>query len=112
MLEKAGHAVTVAGDGRAGLVALASGSFDMVLMDIQMPTMDGMEAVGRIRNGEAGPDRAGIPVVALTAYAMEGDRERFLGAGMDAYATKPADMDTLNAVIGRLCGQGRAARQG
>ncbi|MBZ2172552.1 ATP-binding protein [Nitratidesulfovibrio sp. SRB-5] len=112
MLEKAGHTVTVAGDGRAGLHALAGGSFDMVLMDIQMPIMDGMEAVARIRKGEAGPDRAGIPVVALTAYAMEGDRERFMGAGMDAYATKPTDMDTLHAVIGRLCGQGQTTRQG
>ncbi|WP_035066255.1 ATP-binding protein [Nitratidesulfovibrio termitidis] len=112
MLEKAGHTVTVAGDGHAGLHALASGSFDMVLMDIQMPAMDGMEAVHRIRKGEAGPDRAGIPVVALTAYAMEGDRERFLNAGMNAYIAKPADMATLNAAIGCWCGQGLATRQG
>ncbi|WP_353115525.1 ATP-binding protein [Nitratidesulfovibrio sp.] len=112
MLEKAGHAVTVAGDGRAGLQALAAEAFDMVLMDIQMPIMDGMEAVERIRKGEAGPDRGGIPIVALTAYAMEGDRERFLGAGMDAYVTKPADMNTLNAVIGRFCEPGQITGQG
>ncbi len=104
MLEKAGHTVTVAGDGRAGLTALAEGQYDMVLMDIQMPVMDGMETTGQIRNGGAGADKSGVPIVALTAYAMEGDRERFLGGGMDAYIPKPADMDTLNTVIERFCG--------
>ena len=104
MLEKAGHAVVVAGDGRAGLSALAEGAYDMVLMDIQMPVMDGLETTGRIRDGGAGTDKAGIPIVALTAYAMEGDRERFLGAGMDAYIAKPADIVTLNAVVERFCG--------
>ncbi len=103
MLEKAGHAITVAGDGHAGLTALAEGQYDIVLMDIQMPVMDGMETTVRIRNGGAGADKSGVPIVALTAYAMEGDRERFLGGGMDAYIAKPADMDTLNTVIERFC---------
>jgi CheY-like chemotaxis protein len=68
-------------------------------MDIQMPLMDGVQATRAIRSGAAGEAAAGIPIVALTAYAMAGDRERFLEASMDGYVAKPVDRETLQKVI-------------
>ncbi|WP_300159549.1 PAS domain S-box protein [Solidesulfovibrio sp.] len=102
LLERKGYAVTLAGDGKAAVEALARETFDLVLMDIQMPVMDGMEATRRIRAGEAGPEAAGVPIVAMTAYAMTGDREKFLLAGMDDYVAKPLDIEALLAVVGRV----------
>jgi CheY-like chemotaxis protein len=67
----------------------------VVLMDIQMPGMDGIEATRAIRRGEAGDRMRRVPIVAMTAYAMRGDRERFLEAGMDGYVSKPFDIDDL-----------------
>jgi two-component system, sensor histidine kinase and response regulator len=105
LLEKQGHSVTVAWNGREALERLgacAPGTeppFDVVLMDVQMPEMDGLEAVAAIRQQEAGTGRR-IPVIAMTAYAMKGDRENFLGAGMDAYVSKPIRPEALYAVIG------------
>ncbi|MBI4958325.1 MAG: MASE1 domain-containing protein [Desulfovibrio sp.] len=102
LLEKSGHAVAVATDGREALGLLAGGPFDLVLMDVQMPIMDGVEATRRIREGEAGPGASGVPVVAMTAYAMAGDKEAFLAAGMNHYIAKPVDIVELRMVIDRL----------
>jgi CheY-like chemotaxis protein len=84
-------------DGEKVLDALASSPYDVVLMDVQMPAMDGIEATRAIRAS----DKAyrDIPIIALTAYAMTGDRERFLSAGMDDYVTKPVDIDKLLAAM-------------
>ncbi|KHK02666.1 sensory box histidine kinase/response regulator [Desulfovibrio sp. TomC] len=105
MLEKAGHAVTVAFDGAQALERLAAEDFDLVLMDIQMPVMDGLEAVRAIRTAPHLAAKAAIPVIALTSYAMTGDQETFLAAGMDGYVPKPFSMDELNAVITKVLRQ-------
>ncbi|HEY8550192.1 MAG TPA: response regulator [Vicinamibacterales bacterium] len=98
MLHKLGHSVTVAENGRAALEALCREAFDVVLMDCQMPEMDGLEATGRIR-ALPGP-RASVPVIALTAHASTEDRERCLNAGMDDYLTKPLRIAELRRVLG------------
>jgi signal transduction histidine kinase/CheY-like chemotaxis protein len=92
-LDKAGHEVTEAENGREVLERLLERDFDMILMDIQMPEMDGVETAKRIRSGNHG--KACIPIIALTAYAMKGDREKFLASGMDGYVTKPVDFGEL-----------------
>ncbi len=105
LLEKAGHTVTLAGNGREALAFLGSATFDVVLMDVQMPEMDGLEATQEIRRQEAGSLRR-LPIVALTAHALVGDRERCLEAGMDAYVSKPVQsqylFQTLAEVLGLL----------
>ena len=78
---------------------------ELVLMDVRMPGMNGEEATTRIRAGGAGEDRKDIPVVALTAFAITGDKERFLAAGMDDYLSKPVDIEELNRVLARVIGQ-------
>jgi len=88
LLEKAGHQVNVAGNGLAALRALGQQAFDLVLMDVQMPEMDGLEAAAAIREKERGGE-VHIPIIAMTAHAMAGDRERCLAAGMDNYISKP-----------------------
>src|SRR5207253_2280879 len=88
LLEKYGHSVAVAGNGKEALAALEHGPFDLVLMDVQMPEMGGFEATGRIRAAERDTGRH-VPIIALTAHAMKGDRERCLAAGMDGYVSKP-----------------------
>ena len=113
MLEKSGHVVETAMDGREVLAALAGQDFDLVLMDIQMPKMDGLAATRAIRAGEAGQDKADIPIVAMTAYTMSGDREKFLGCGMNGYVSKPVGLAELRAVIARvMAGGGTAPGQG
>ncbi|MEF3695568.1 PAS domain S-box protein [Desulfolutivibrio sp.] len=104
-LELAGAAVHVVGDGRQALDALRREPFDMVLMDIQMPVMDGLEATRAIRGGEVGEEVKRLPVVALTAYAMPGDKEHFLMAGMDGYVTKPHTIEALARVMAEVLGQ-------
>jgi CheY-like chemotaxis protein len=101
MLRKRGHNVTVAGDGAQVLVAMAVAEFDVVLMDVQMPGMDGFTATAAIRAGEAGTTRH-IPIVALTAHAMREDRQRCLDVGMDAYLTKPFNATQLFEVFEKL----------
>jgi len=88
LLEKQGHTVVVASDGRKALEALAREQFDVVLMDVQMPVMDGVEATAAIREKEKATG-IHIPIIAMTAHAMTGDRERFLADGMDGYVSKP-----------------------
>ncbi len=88
ILEKRGHRVTVANNGKEALIALEGQAFDLVLMDLEMPELGGFEAVGLLRERERGTGRH-LPVIALTAHAMKGDRERCLAAGMDGYVSKP-----------------------
>ena len=102
LLAGAGHVVTVAPDGRAALDLVASQSFDVVLMDVQMPEMDGLQAATAIRARESGSGRH-MPIVAMTAHAMKGDRERCLDAGMDAYVSKPMRRDELLATLASVC---------
>jgi PAS domain S-box-containing protein len=101
LLEKRGYAVTVAGDGQAALKALEKDCFDLVLMDIQMPGMDGFEATSAIRAKE---QRVGghIPIVAMTAHALKGDQERCIAAGMDGYVSKPIRTSELFSAIESL----------
>lgn len=98
LLHKRGHQVTVANSGKAVLQALQQGPFDIVLMDVQMPELDGLQATAEIRRRERSSSRR-IPIVALTAHAMSGDRERCLAAGMDGYLTKPIDPKELDAIL-------------
>jgi PAS domain S-box-containing protein len=88
LLEKEGHTVVVAGNGKEALTALEREPFDLVLMDVQMPEMDGLEAAAAIRERER-KTGGHVPILAMTAYAMKGDRERCLQAGMDGYLSKP-----------------------
>jgi two-component system, sensor histidine kinase len=97
----AGHAVFEVENGVQALEVLAKDRFDLILMDIQMPEMDGVEATRLIRSGRHG--KADIPIIALTAYAMKGDREKFLENGMDGYVTKPVDFGELARTIAEVC---------
>jgi CheY-like chemotaxis protein len=101
LLEKQGHAVTVANDGREAVAAVETGVFDIVLMDVQMPYMSGLEAAAAIRERERGTGKR-VPIVAMTAHAMKGDEERCLESGMDGYITKPIQADRMMEVIDRV----------
>jgi len=98
LLEKYGHTVGVAANGRKALEELEKESYDLILMDVQMPEMNGWEATQAIREKEKLTNRH-IPIVAMTAHAMKGDEERCLAAGMDAYLTKPIRTQELLAVL-------------
>jgi CheY-like chemotaxis protein/HPt (histidine-containing phosphotransfer) domain-containing protein len=98
LLERRGHHVTIAANGREALAALARHRFDVVLMDVQMPEMGGFEATGVIRAAERATG-AHVPIIAMTAHAMKGDRERCLAAGMDEYLTKPLDSRRLCTLV-------------
>ncbi|HYL73908.1 MAG TPA: response regulator [Bryobacteraceae bacterium] len=104
LLEKAGHRVLVANNGREVLEILNRESVDLVLMDVQMPEMDGLTATGLIREKE---QRTGshVPIIAMTAHAMTGDRERMIAAGMDDYVSKPIDIKRLRETINRIAGK-------
>ncbi len=104
LLERAGHKVDMVGNGAEAVEAVRRFPYDFVLMDVSMPEMDGLEATAAIRSLPGG--KADIPIVALTAYAMKGDRERFLAAGMDDYLTKPATREDMLEVIERWTGKG------
>jgi CheY-like chemotaxis protein len=100
LLTKRGHSVTLANNGREALDAMERDTFDVVLMDVQMPQMSGMEATAviRLREQESGTHQR---IVAMTAHAMSGDRERFVAAGMDDYLSKPFDPHQLFALVER-----------
>ena len=100
-LEKRGHTVVVAVNGEEAVAAVARDSFDVILMDVQMPKMDGLEATQAIRKSEIGTGRH-IPIIALTAHAMREDRERCISAGMDAYISKPFSAAALFETIEKL----------
>jgi CheY-like chemotaxis protein len=104
-LQKLGHRVETAADGREALAMLGREPYDLVLMDIQMPRLNGLEATRLIRSGQVPGLSPTIPVVALTAYAMDSDRERGLEAGMDEYVTKPFEPFELVAAMDRALGR-------
>jgi PAS domain S-box-containing protein len=101
LLEKAGHSVETAQNGQEALAILAKRPFDAVLMDVQMPVMDGFEATARIRERERASGEH-VPIVAMTAHAMKGDRERCLAAGMDDYVSKPVHAAELRQALARF----------
>jgi CheY-like chemotaxis protein len=98
LLEKQGHRVVVANNGKEALQILEKQSFDLVLMDVQMPEMDGLKTTGFIRKKEK---KLGghIPIIAMTAHAVKGDRERCLKAGMDDYVSKPLQPEKMLETI-------------
>jgi CheY-like chemotaxis protein len=100
LLTRRGHTVTLAHNGREALAALERDTFDVVLMDVQMPEMSGVEATAmiRLREQQSGTHQR---IVAMTAHAMSGDRERFVAAGMDDYLSKPIDPQMLFAIVER-----------
>jgi signal transduction histidine kinase/DNA-binding response OmpR family regulator len=100
LLEKSGHEVALVETGRQAVEAVQKQDFDVVLMDIQMPEMDGLQATGKIRALEA--PRNGIPIIAMTAHAMAGAREEYLAAGMDDYIAKPFEAPLLFAKLARI----------
>jgi len=101
LLEKQGHSVTLAKDGREAVEAVEKGEFDVVLMDVQMPNMSGLEAAAAIRTLERGTGRH-VPIVAMTAHAMKGDQERCLDAGMDDYISKPIQPGHMMDVVAQV----------
>jgi two-component system, sensor histidine kinase and response regulator len=106
VLQKLGYRADVVGTGVEALAALRKRPYDLVLMDIQMPDMDGLEATARIRDEREGALNRGVPIVALTAHAMTGDKERCLAAGMDDYLRKPLEAEELQIVVERWTLQG------
>jgi PAS domain S-box-containing protein len=104
LLRKAGHRPAVARNGREAADMARETAFDLILMDVEMPVADGLEATRAIRRHEAETGRARTPIVALTAYAMPGDRERFLAAGLDEHLAKPVSGEGLLSTIARLAG--------
>jgi two-component system cell cycle response regulator DivK len=103
VLLAAGYRTLEATTGEEAVAVAAEHSPDLVLMDIQLPDIDGIEALGRLR---ADGQTASLPVLALTAQAMEGDRERFLAAGFDGYLSKPVNVVDLVATVARYCEAG------
>ena len=101
LLNKQGHTVVAVNNGREAVAAYAAQQFDLVLMDLQMPEMDGLQATARIREQERATG-ARIPIVAVTANAMRGDRERCLAAGMDGYVAKPIQTAELFKVLAQV----------
>ncbi|MGZ6045859.1 MAG: response regulator [Isosphaeraceae bacterium] len=108
LLQRRGHTVVVANNGQEALADWEMGTFDIVLMDVQMPLMDGFAATAAIRQRENATGRH-TPIIALTAHVMKGDRERCLAAGMDAYASKPLRSQELFAAIDGLLPGGKTA---
>ncbi|MBS1841420.1 MAG: PAS domain S-box protein [Acidobacteria bacterium] len=106
LLEKMGHEVKLAVNGKEAVEMSAEGAFDLILMDIQMPVMGGMEAARQIRERETNTDRR-TPILAMTAHAMKGDEQRCLEGGMDGYVSKPIRIDLLRGEIERLTEKGQ-----
>ena len=103
ILEKRGHSIAHAANGREAVDAVLQEDFDLIFMDVQMPEMDGITATGQIRALEEDGDRH-TPIVAMTAHAMTGDRERCLEAGMDDYISKPVQKAALLGLLDKVCG--------
>jgi PAS domain S-box-containing protein len=103
LLDRWGHSAVLVEDGRKAVTEATNGVFDLVLMDVQMPEMDGLEAAAAIRRYEGEQGRH-TPMIAMTAHAVKGDRERCLAAGMDDYLSKPIDAEMLKQIVARLTG--------
>jgi signal transduction histidine kinase/CheY-like chemotaxis protein len=101
LLRREGHSIVVVENGQEAEAAVRGQAFDLVLMDVQMPTIDGLKATEKIRAAEQGTGRH-LPIVAMTANAMHGDKEKCLEAGMDAYLTKPIDIASLREMLARF----------
>jgi len=99
LLKKWGHLVTIANDGVETIRILEEGDFDLILMDIEMPNMDGVQTTAAIRNSTSPNIKPDIPIIAVTAHAIKGDKERFLDAQMDDYISKPLNIDEFYTVI-------------
>jgi two-component system sensor histidine kinase/response regulator len=110
VLQAAGHTVVTALNGKLAFDAWKAEALDLILMDVQMPDMDGLDATRRIREQEQGTGKR-IPIIAMTANAMKGDREMCLEAGMDGYVAKPVRRDNLFAEIDRLIGGGASVEE-
>ena len=102
LLEKRGHKVALAANGREVLELVGAEEFDLILMDVQMPDMDGIAATRAIRSATSLGPKKDIPVIALTAFAMSGDREKFMAAGMDGYLSKPVKLEELLAELEKI----------
>ncbi len=102
MLERLGHEVTLVANGAAAVDAFDGGRFEAILMDIEMPVMDGVEATAHIRERERSGTRSRVPIIALTANALPGDRARYLAAGMDEHLPKPLPMGALDELLRRI----------
>lgn len=102
-LERKGHEVSIAVDGRQGIDMARAGHFDLVLMDMSLPEIDGWETTRLMR---AAPETRTVPIIALTAHAMAGDRDRALAAGCNDYDTKPVEFDRLLGKMAALLGTG------
>jgi two-component system sensor histidine kinase/response regulator len=112
LLERRGHKVTIAANGREEVDRVTHEPFDVVLMDVQMPEMGGFEATEAIRALEAARQAPRLPIIAMTAHAMKGDRERCLAVGMDEYLTKPLDPRQLCALVEEMAGGAPSDRRG
>jgi CheY-like chemotaxis protein len=102
-MQRRGYEVGIATDGRSGIARALEGGWDLILMDMSLPEVDGWEATRQIR---AAPDAPRVPIIALTAHAMSGDRDRALEAGCDDYDTKPVELDRLLAKMTALLNGG------
>jgi PAS domain S-box-containing protein len=111
ILRKRGHALVHAANGREALEAASAAIFDLIFMDVQMPEMDGFEATRHIREMEQASGRERTPIVAMTAHAMTGDRERCLAAGMDDYLSKPLVRAELTALLAKIVGKSSTGLQ-
>jgi CheY-like chemotaxis protein/HPt (histidine-containing phosphotransfer) domain-containing protein len=112
LLERRGHKVTIAANGHEALAAVSAQAFDVAIMDVQMPEMGGFEATAAIRAAESERGTPRLPIIAMTAHAMKGDRERCLAAGMDEYLTKPLDPRRLCALVEEMAPGGHAMSTG
>ncbi len=111
MLKRGGIVADEADGGRRALEHLRERRFDLVLMDVQMPGMDGLEATRAIRNGEAGEENRDVPIVAITAYASADDEQACYAAGMNAYLSKPLNMQKFLDVVDETIRTGRRSRR-
>jgi two-component system cell cycle response regulator DivK len=102
-LKKKGFDVALAVDGPEGVAMATAGGYDLILMDMSLPELDGWEVTRRVREAEGGGKR--VPIIALTAHAMSGDREKAMAAGCDDYDTKPVELDVLLGKIAALLGK-------
>jgi CheY-like chemotaxis protein len=104
LLGKLGHQITIAGNGKLAVEEFEGSAFDLILMDVQMPVMDGLDATREIRRLERGRNIR-VPIIAMTAQTMEGDRDNCFAAGMDGFASKPIRLPELLATIGAVTTQ-------